>query len=157
MTIANLGRQHHRSLDSYFKSSWEDLYSFGVLSYYFILVSILLKLVVYVFKLVLYYLCFRIPSIIRQLYVVCHIDEKTTPRSYDFLCVTQTCHTNLQQLQVAIDHFVQAPQVKSLLKSLLVSLSLKTFSFWVYSHFIEECLGSTLVLHFFILEVEGAC
>ena len=53
MTIANLGRQHHRSLDSYFKSSWEDLYSFGVLSYYFILVSILLKLVVYVFKLVL--------------------------------------------------------------------------------------------------------
>ena len=26
MTIANLGSQHQRSLDSYFKSSWEYLY-----------------------------------------------------------------------------------------------------------------------------------
>ena len=26
MTIANLGRQHQTSLDSYFKSSWKNLY-----------------------------------------------------------------------------------------------------------------------------------
>ena len=51
MTVANLGRQHHRSLNSYFKSSWEYLYLFGVMSYYFIS-SILLKLVVYIIKLI---------------------------------------------------------------------------------------------------------
>jgi hypothetical protein len=28
MTVANLGRQHQRSLNSYFKSSWEYLYLF---------------------------------------------------------------------------------------------------------------------------------
>ena len=48
MTIANSGRQHHISLDSYFKSFLECLYLFGVMSYYFI-PSILLKLVVYIF------------------------------------------------------------------------------------------------------------
>jgi hypothetical protein len=49
MTVANLGRQHHRSLASYFKSSWECLYLFGVVSYYFI-PPILFKLFVYIFK-----------------------------------------------------------------------------------------------------------
>ena len=48
MIVANLGRQHQISLDSYFKSSSEHLYSFGVMSYYFI-PSIFLKLVVYIF------------------------------------------------------------------------------------------------------------
>ena len=52
MTAANLGRQHQRSFNSYFKSSWEYLYLFGFISYYFI-PSILLKLVVYIFKLTL--------------------------------------------------------------------------------------------------------
>ena len=28
VTISNLSRQHQRSLDSYFKSSWEHLYLF---------------------------------------------------------------------------------------------------------------------------------
>ena len=36
MTVGNLGRQHHKSLHSYFKSSWERLYLFGVMSYYFV-------------------------------------------------------------------------------------------------------------------------
>ena len=45
MTVANLGRQHHRSLESYFKSSWEYLYLFGVLSSYFT-PPILLKLII---------------------------------------------------------------------------------------------------------------
>ena len=45
MTVANLGRQHVRSLDSYFKSYWDYLYLFGVITYY--LMSILLKLVGY--------------------------------------------------------------------------------------------------------------
>ena len=48
MIIAKLGRQHQRSLDSYFKSSCEYLYLFGVISYWFI-PSILLKLVVPVY------------------------------------------------------------------------------------------------------------
>jgi hypothetical protein len=52
MTMANLCRQHHRSLDSYYKSSRQYLYLFGVMSYYFI-PSKLLKLIVYNFKLIL--------------------------------------------------------------------------------------------------------
>jgi hypothetical protein len=52
MIVANLGRQHPRSLDSYFKSSSKYLYLFGVISYYFT-PSILLKLVVYILKLIL--------------------------------------------------------------------------------------------------------
>ena len=50
MIVANLDRQHQRFLDSYFKSSSEYSYLFGVVSYYFI-PSILLKLVVCNFKL----------------------------------------------------------------------------------------------------------
>ena len=46
MIVANLGRQHQRSLNSYFKSSYEYLYLFGVTSYYFI--SISLKLVAHI-------------------------------------------------------------------------------------------------------------
>ena len=30
MTVANLGKQHQRRLDSYFKSSWEYLHLFGL-------------------------------------------------------------------------------------------------------------------------------
>ena len=52
MTVTNLGRQHQRSLNSYFKNSWKHSYLFGVISYYFI-PSILLELVVYVFQLIL--------------------------------------------------------------------------------------------------------
>ena len=33
MTVVNSGMQHRRSLDSYFKSSWDYLYLFGVISY----------------------------------------------------------------------------------------------------------------------------
>ena len=47
MIVANLGRQHRRSLNSYFKSSYEYLYLFGVTSYYFI-PSISLKLVAHI-------------------------------------------------------------------------------------------------------------
>ena len=50
ITVANLSRQHQRSLDSYFKSS--HLYLFGVISYYFIS-SMLLRLVVYILKLII--------------------------------------------------------------------------------------------------------
>ena len=52
MIVADLGRQRHRSLDSNFKSYCEYLYLFGVISFYFIR-NILLKLVVYIFKLIL--------------------------------------------------------------------------------------------------------
>ena len=47
MTIANLGRKHHKSLDSYIKRSLEYVYLFGVTSYYFI-PPISLKLIVYI-------------------------------------------------------------------------------------------------------------
>ena len=77
MTIAKMGRQHQKSLDSYFKSSSEYLYLFGVINYYFIpMASILLELIVYILGLIL--LMFSYPSII-QLYAICHINEKTTP------------------------------------------------------------------------------
>ena len=36
ITDANLGKQHKRSLDSYFKRSWEYLYLFGAMNYYFV-------------------------------------------------------------------------------------------------------------------------
>ena len=52
MIVVNLGRQHQRSLDSYFKSSWEYLYLFEAISYYFI-PSILLKFGVYILLLIL--------------------------------------------------------------------------------------------------------
>ena len=90
MIKANLSKQHQRSLESYFKSSWKYLYLFGIISYY-IIPSILLKLVVYIYIYIYLsscYLCFRIPSIVQQLYAIFHINEKTTPRWYDFfLCV----------------------------------------------------------------------
>jgi hypothetical protein len=52
MTVAYLRKQHQRSLNSYFKNSKEYLYFLGVISYYFIQ-STLLKITVYVFKLIL--------------------------------------------------------------------------------------------------------
>jgi hypothetical protein len=52
MTVANLGRQYQRSLDSYSKRSWKHLYLFGVMSYWFI-PSILLNNVVHIFKLIM--------------------------------------------------------------------------------------------------------
>ena len=61
MTVANLGRQHQRSLNSYFKSSWECLYLFGVITYYFI-PSILLKLIVYISKLLLLMFLYTLDS-----------------------------------------------------------------------------------------------
>ena len=73
-TIANLGRQHQSFLDSYFKSSKNILYLLGFMSFYFI-PSILLKLVVYIYILKLILLMFSYPSIIKQLYVICHIHE----------------------------------------------------------------------------------
>ncbi len=71
MTIANLGRQHQRSLNSCFKSSWEYLYMFGaIISYYFI-PSILLKLVKLT-KLILLKFCNA--SIVWQFYVISQIN-----------------------------------------------------------------------------------
>jgi hypothetical protein len=53
MIVANLSRQHHRSLNFYSKIPWKCLYLFGVVSYYFI-PSILLKRIVYMYlKLIL--------------------------------------------------------------------------------------------------------
>jgi hypothetical protein len=49
MIVANLGRQHQRSLNSYFKSSWDYLYLFGVISDYYFIKFALLKLIVFVF------------------------------------------------------------------------------------------------------------
>ena len=72
MTVANLGRQHQRPLDFYFKSFGEYLNLFGVTSYYFI-PSIFLKIIIYIYYKTSYYLCFRITCIIRQLYAICHI------------------------------------------------------------------------------------
>ena len=46
MTITNLGRQHQKSLDSYFKSFGEYPYLFRVMHFYFI-PSILLNLIIY--------------------------------------------------------------------------------------------------------------
>ena len=64
LTIANLGRQQQRSLDSYFKSSCELYLSlFEVIGYYCIPSIVLLTLISYTY-LCSYYLCFRIPSII---------------------------------------------------------------------------------------------
>ena len=77
MTIANLCRQHHRSLDSYYKSFREHWYLFGVMSYYF-MPSTLLKLIVYILS--SYYLCFRISLIIQHFYAIFHINEKATPQ-----------------------------------------------------------------------------
>ena len=58
------------------------------MSYYFI-PSILLKFVVYIFV-SSYYICCCISSIIRQLYAICHINEKTKPQYYELLiCVSQ--------------------------------------------------------------------
>ena len=78
MTVANLGRQHQRPLESYFKSFlriFVFVWSYNI-SYYFI-PCILLKLVVCILN--SYYLYVRILSIIRQAYAICHINEKTTP------------------------------------------------------------------------------
>jgi hypothetical protein len=61
MTIANLRRQHQRSLNSYFKIYWEYLYFFGVISYYFTQ-STLLKLIVYIYKLVLLMFLYSLDS-----------------------------------------------------------------------------------------------
>ena len=66
--VANLGRQHLKFLNSYFKSSWEHLHAFGVISYYFI-PSTLLKLVAYIFMLILLMFSYFL-----------NINEKTTPR-----------------------------------------------------------------------------
>ena len=101
MTIANLGRQHPRYLDSYFKSTWEYWYLFGVWSYYFI-PSILLNIIVYILKLIL--LMFSHP-----------LNNTTTSRhlSYQWeddtsiirlLCVSQTCHTKEgEHYQIHVD------------------------------------------------------
>jgi hypothetical protein len=53
MIVANLGRQHQRSLNSYFKSSWDYLYLFGVIIDYYFINYALLKLIVFVFELIL--------------------------------------------------------------------------------------------------------
>jgi hypothetical protein len=52
MTVANLGRQHQESLNSYFKNSSQYLHFFSVITYYFIQ-SMLFKLVAYALKLIL--------------------------------------------------------------------------------------------------------
>ena len=49
MVVVDLGRQHQGSLDSYFKSSSEHMYLFGVIRYHLI-PSILLKRIVYMFS-----------------------------------------------------------------------------------------------------------
>jgi hypothetical protein len=67
------------SLDSSIKSFWKYLYLFGVISSYFI-PSILPKLVVYICLSSYLLWWFRIPSITRQLYATCHMNEMTTPR-----------------------------------------------------------------------------
>ena len=78
MTVANLGRQRQRSLDYCFERSCKYLYLLEVISY-FLVPSIVLKLDVYI-HLSSYYKCFCIPSLIRQLYAICHINEKATPQ-----------------------------------------------------------------------------
>jgi hypothetical protein len=62
MLVANLGKQHHRFLDSYFKISREYLCLFGGIRYYFI-PSILLELVVYIFKLILLMFTYSLDNI----------------------------------------------------------------------------------------------
>ena len=51
----NLGRQHQKYLDPYFKGFCEYLYSFGVRSYYFI-PSILLEIILYICRLIFMFL-----------------------------------------------------------------------------------------------------
>ena len=62
MTITNMNRQHQRSLDSYFKSSSEYLYLFEVTSYYLIPPTFL-KLVVYIFELILLMILYSLHNI----------------------------------------------------------------------------------------------
>ena len=98
MTIANLGRQHQRPLDSYSKGSWESLYLFRIIRYYFI-PSIWLELVVYMnlsslyMNFTLIILIFLYSSIIRQFSSKWHFNEKRTPQKIRFFefpqCVIQ--------------------------------------------------------------------
>ena len=91
MIISNLDRQHQRSLNSYFKSSWEYLYLFGVISYYFIQ-SILLQLVVWIFKFIslMFLYSLRQDDNFMSFVILTrrwHLDNTT------FFCVSQTWHT----------------------------------------------------------------
>ena len=124
ITVANLGGQHHRSLDSYFKSSWEYLHLFGVINYNFI-PSILLEVVVYIFPLILL-MFFLFPQwydnftplliLIRRQ----HLDNMT------FCWVSQTCHTKEGE-QVYVEQvlklqtYLQTPWIPNFIGSLLVS------------------------------------
>jgi hypothetical protein len=90
MTLANLGRQHQRSLDSYFKSSWEYLYLFGVISYYFT-PSIFLKLVVHIFKLTLLMFSYSLHKTTTLRHLSCPWEDDAS--IIRLFCVSQTCHT----------------------------------------------------------------
>ena len=86
MIVANLGRHHHRSLNSHFKNCWEYLYLFEVITYYFI-PSILLKLVAYIFKLILLMFLYSLNSTT----IFCHLsykweDDASLIRLFFFLC-----------------------------------------------------------------------
>ena len=71
MTVANLGRQYQRSLNSYFKSFGEFLF---FISYHVYCLNLL-----YMF-LSSCCLCFCIPLTIQRLYAISHINKKTIPR-----------------------------------------------------------------------------
>ena len=100
MTVANLGRQHHRSLDSCSKRSQEYLYSFNVIIYYFI-PSILLKLVVYVFNLILLMFSYSLNSMtILTPYVILMRGQHSSSH------ITLTCYAFIEHKdgEKIIDH-----------------------------------------------------
>ena len=95
MTNANLGRQNQRSLDYYFKSSWEYLHLFEVISYYFI-PSILLKLIVYIFKLILLLFLYSHNNTTTLWHLSHQWEDDTFITCFfkkKFCCVFQTRHT----------------------------------------------------------------
>ena len=98
MTVANLGRQPTKIVGLLFQEFFRIIYTCLELKFYYFTPPTLHKLVVYIVKLIFTHV-FVSPQVIRHLYAICHSNENTTPRSYNFLiflilvgCVSQTCH-----------------------------------------------------------------
>ena len=91
MTITNLGRQHHRSSDSYSKSSWECWYCFWS---YKCQISHHLKFVPHIFELISLTFAYSLNKNTETLqHLWLEWDADDTSILQHFLCVSQTCPT----------------------------------------------------------------